>query len=103
MTKTPLWAPSKAQIQSTQLWHFLNDCAEQFHFPPTYEALYDWSVQDLEGFWHKVWEFCGIIASKKGSVAYKAAPRFQESQFFPEARLNYAENLLTKFGRFLSP
>ncbi len=94
MTQTPLWAPSKAQIQSTQLWHFLNDRAAQFHFPPTYEALYDWSVQDLEGFWHKVWEFCDIMASKKGTVAYKAAPRFQDSQFFPEARLNYAENLL---------
>ena len=94
MTQTPLWTPNEAQVQSTQLWRFLKDCATQFHFPSTYEALYDWSVQDIEGFWQKVWEFCDVTAQEKGPLAYKPAPRFQDSQFFPGARLNYAENLL---------
>ncbi len=94
MTQTPLWTPSKDQIRSTQLWAFLQDCAAQFNFSLTYEALYNWSIQDLEGFWQKVWTFCDIIASEKGPVAYNPAPRFQDSQFFPGARLNYAENLL---------
>lgn len=94
MTQTPLWTPNDTQIQSTQLWAFLRDCSDQFQFPTTYDALYDWSVQDLDGFWQKIWDFCDIIASKKGAIAYKPASRFQDSQFFPEARLNYAENLL---------
>ncbi|MCP4924233.1 MAG: acetoacetate--CoA ligase, partial [bacterium] len=94
MTKASLWAPTQDQIKATQMWRFLNECATEFTFPADYGSLYQWSIQDIESFWNKVWDFCDVRASHKGETVYKPALKFQDSQFFPEARLNYAENLL---------
>lgn len=62
-----------------------------------YGAVYDWSVSDLGGFWSEVWDFCDIIGHK-GTAAYRPGKTMRDARFFPEARLNYAENLLRQRG-----
>ena len=59
-----------------------------------YERLHRWSVEDLGGFWSAVWDFCGVVASDRGSVAVVEADHNADVRFFPDARLNFAENLL---------
>ncbi len=61
-----------------------------------YAALYAWSIAEPEQFWRSVWSFCGVIAEDQGSIALRHPERFPGAEWFPEARLNFAENLLRR-------
>ena len=74
--------------------------------PRDYDALWRWSTRDLEAFWEKVWRDCGVIASAgPGPVVDGDLERWttvteqgRALSWFPEARLNMAENLLRRRG-----
>ena len=95
----PLWRPSQERIDASALKAFM-------HFGggrtgKTFEdfaSLWRWSVEDLEGFWDAVWDFCGVIAETKGSRVVADPEKMPGARFFPEARLNFAENLLQRTG-----
>jgi acetoacetyl-CoA synthetase len=61
-----------------------------------YPSLYDWSVRAPEQFWSAVWDFCGVIASTRGATVLADGQRMPGARWFPEARLNFAENLLRR-------
>jgi acetoacetyl-CoA synthetase len=62
-----------------------------------YEKLWEWSVREIEEFWASLWEYCGVIHSKpyERVLASRAMPG---AEWFPGARLNYAENVLHILG-----
>jgi len=60
---------------------------------PDYAALHAWSVTNLEAFWLAVWDYGGVIGERKGPVLVDR-DRMPGARFFPDARLNFAENLL---------
>jgi len=60
-----------------------------------YQELHAWSVSEPAAFWTAVWQFCGIIGTR-GPTAITHGKTMQEARFFPESRLNYAENLLRR-------
>ncbi len=62
---------------------------------PDYAALHAWSVAETAAFWDALWDFCAVVSSKKGERALGAAT-MPGAEFFPDARLNFAENLLRK-------
>jgi acetoacetyl-CoA synthetase len=64
-----------------------------------YADLWSWSVADLEGFWRALWDFCGIAAERQGKRVLVDADRMPGARFFPDARLNFARNLLQRRGR----
>jgi acetoacetyl-CoA synthetase len=55
--------------------------------------LHAWSVAAPEQFWRSVWEF-GQVVGEPGEVVLEHAGRMPGARWFPQARLNYAENLL---------
>jgi acetoacetyl-CoA synthetase len=59
----------------------------------SYSALHQWSVDNPGDFWSRAWDDNQLIGTK-GSTFYTQGADFISSQFFPEARLNVAENLL---------
>jgi acetoacetyl-CoA synthetase len=59
----------------------------------SYSSLHHWSVNNPGEFWSRAWDDNSVIGSK-GSVFYTEGTDFISSQFFPQARLNVAENLL---------
>ena len=59
-----------------------------------YAALYRWSVEDPDGFWPRLWRFCGIRAGKEWNTVLQEGARMQDARWFAGARLNFAENLL---------
>jgi acetoacetyl-CoA synthetase len=61
--------------------------------PTDYQALYRWSVTDLEGFWTAVWEYFDIDATTpyERVLAEEAMP---DARWFPGATLNYAHHAL---------
>ena len=61
---------------------------------PDYAALYAWSVTESERFWTALWNFCDVRAATRGETVLTDGDRMPGAHWFPEARLNYAENLL---------
>lgn len=62
-----------------------------------YRTLYQWSIDDIAGFWAAVWEFCGIRHSQRYDHVLPPGPpppMYPRPDFFAGARLNFAENLL---------
>ncbi|GLQ56222.1 acetoacetate--CoA ligase [Devosia nitrariae] len=87
---TIVWQPSPGRIASTALARF----AQEAGFVPTdYAGLLDWSINEPEAFHAKLWETFGIIGSR-GETIHAPGADLRATRFFPEAMLNYAENLL---------
>jgi acetoacetyl-CoA synthetase len=88
-----LWAPSAEQMAGANVTAFqawLGARGRQFD---SYDALWQWSVRDLEGFWQAIWEYCGVDCSARPQrVLGKAS--MPGAQWFPGARLNYAQHIL---------
>jgi acetoacetyl-CoA synthetase len=61
-----------------------------------YAALHAWSVDEPEKFARLLWEFCGVIAERQGDIVVEHRDRMPGARWFPQARLNFAENLLRR-------
>jgi acetoacetyl-CoA synthetase len=64
---------------------------------PNYNALHKWSCQDGGKFWDRLWDFAGVIG-EKGDWIVADEDKIPGAQYFPDSRLNYAENLLKYKG-----
>ncbi len=53
-------------------------------------------MEQPEAFWSLLWDFCGVRAETRGSRVLVDGGKMPGARFFPDARLNYAENLLVK-------
>ena len=93
----PLWQPSAARIADANLTAF-RKLLEARHGVslPDREALQRFSIDRMGDFWTALWDFCGVIAETRGTAAIADADRMPGARFFPEARLNFAENLLRR-------
>ncbi len=95
MSDTPLWQPGPERIERANLSRFLRFAREQADESITdYPDLYDFSVQHPEKFWQLVWEFCGVRASGEFEPALTNADAMPGARWFPNVRLNFAQNLL---------
>ncbi len=63
----------------------------------TYRNLHAWSVADSAAFWDLIWDYCGVIGDK-GARRLIDGGKMPGAQFFPDAKLNFAENLLRGEG-----
>ncbi len=92
---TPLWTPSQKRVAQANLTAFSHAVRAQWDADVRdYAALYRWSIEQPERFWRSVWSFAGIIAEHQGARTVEDADRMPGARWFPEARLNFAENLL---------
>ena len=58
-----------------------------------YDALWRWSVSDLDGFWASIWDFFEVRAHAPYERVL-GAREMPGAEWFPGARLNYAEHML---------
>ena len=63
----------------------------------TYDDLHRWSTDESAAFWSLMWEFGGVLGTR-GERILVDGHRMPGAQWFPEARLNFAENLLRGKG-----
>ena len=92
----PMWSPSPERIAAANMTRFLVQVNQRHGLDLTdYDALYRWSIDDKETFWSEVWDFCGIVGDK-GERILVDGERMEQAQWFPDARLNFAENLLRR-------
>jgi acetoacetyl-CoA synthetase len=91
-----LWTPSAERIERSRMTTFMRWLAmERGHRFDDYAALWRWSVTDLEGFWSALWDHYDIRASVRPERAL-GRRQMPGAQWFPGARLNYAENVLAR-------
>lgn len=93
--KIPFWKPSRQRIAAAKLTAFMRSATRRWGTEfADYEALHRWSVTQPEQFWATLWDFAGVVADKRGARALIDASRMPGAKWFPDARLNFAENLL---------
>ena len=88
-----LWAPSSRKKEES----LLEDFSKFINFKSNYnfKTLWKWTVDHPEEFWSKFWDYSKIIGDK-GKEIIKFDKTFNKTQFFPDSKLNYAENILKK-------
>jgi len=90
-----LWQPSSSQIAQTNLSSFqahIESITNQTF--DNYAALHLWSIEQSPQFWREVWVTSELIGDGSLDPAATNFDRFPGTQWFPELRLNFAENLL---------
>jgi len=91
-----LWSPSANEIENTQAWGFMQEVNQEFETKLTnFHELYQWSCEFPESFWDLFWKYSSIIAERNPTKALKNGDDFLGSEWFPDARLNFAKNLLS--------
>lgn len=89
-----LWQPSDERMQASALWDFATRThGEHGAAPQDYAAILRWSIDAPEAFYQALWDFLDIVGDK-GAVAVQRGEGIRDTRFFPQAKLNYAENLL---------
>ena len=98
MTNAALWTPSPERIASARITAFAELLREKYSQRfPDYWSLWRWSIANKEVFWRELWDFCGIVGDK-GERTLVDGHLMPGAQWFPDAQLNFAENLLKKRG-----
>ena len=90
-----IWKPSSESKDSSNLSRFI-ELVNQKHslsIKTEYQEIWNWSVNNVESFWSLIWDFSEVKGSKGAKISENLG-EMPGAKFFPEARLNYAENLL---------
>lgn len=93
--KKPLWKPLEERKNEANITRFINKMNEKFGLGiENYSQLYNWSIDHIPEFWGSMWDFAGIKASRQYELIVEDLAIFPGTNWFPGARLNFAENLL---------
>jgi acetoacetyl-CoA synthetase len=89
----PRWTPSEELIERARLTEFMRWLeGERGLSFADYDALWRWSVDDLDGFWGAIWDFFEVRADGDRSTVL-ASREMPGARWFPDVRLNYAEHV----------
>lgn len=94
----PLWQPDAARVAAANMTHFMTWCGERERRRfADYAALWQWSVDDPAAFWRAIWVYCHVEGDP-GGIVVDDLTRMPGARWFPEATLNFAQNLLRRRG-----
>ena len=86
-----VWIPSPARIEAAAITDFARTVART---PATdFQALWRWSIDHKETFWRGLWDYTGVIGDP-GARTLIDGDRMPGARWFPDASLNFAQNLL---------
>jgi acetoacetyl-CoA synthetase len=92
----PHWQPSSQEIKAAQITAFARRASDDSGRNLTrYAELHLWSVECRADSWQQVWRDCGVVG-EMGGPALLEGDGLLGDRWFPEARLNFAENLLRR-------
>jgi acetoacetyl-CoA synthetase len=86
VTPPILWSPPEALLQRADMGRFMRERGFE-----TYDALWRWSVEDLDGFWGALWDRYDVGERGPNVLVSREMPG---AQWFPGTRVNYAEHAL---------
>lgn len=88
----PIWVPDPLAVAASPMQRFIE--ANGF---ATYDELHAWSVNEPEEFWAALWEAMELVG-ERGARVIERGDTMRSTRFFPDARLNVAENILWGAG-----
>jgi acetoacetyl-CoA synthetase len=92
----PLWQPGPERVAQSRLTAFVHQLEERTarRFPD-YASLHRFSIVEPASFWTAFWDFSAIVGERGERIAVDL-DRMPGARFFPDARLNFAGNLLCR-------
>ena len=91
-----LWSPSDERINCSQMYKFIKIINEKHNINiQNFTNLHTWSIENKADFWSAVWDFFDIIGSKGIEPYIDPINQMPGSKFFPNGKVNYAENMLS--------
>ena len=97
MADSPIWTPRPEQVADAGLTRFRQWLADNHSLTfSNYHSMWQWSVDQMETFWTLWWDWAGIIADTRGDRVLVNGDSMPAARFFPDARLNFTENLLRR-------
>ncbi len=95
-TATKLWNPTPERIGEANLTAFAAKVGARHGIDvTTYDALWRWSIDHKPDFWREIWDDAGVIGTR-GDTVLVDADRMPGAAWFPDANLNFAQNLLER-------
>jgi len=95
--QAPLWTPSAERIAQANLTRFSDFLKQKYGLSfADYASLHRWSVQQSAQFWQSIVEFTGVTFQQPASSLLEHADQFPGAEWFNGAKLNFAENLLSR-------
>lgn len=88
MSNDILWTPDPGRIERSRMFNFMRETEAK-----NYPELHKWSVDHPEEFWTKVMEHFDVIREGSDTPACTDIG-FKQYGWFPNVKLNFAENLL---------
>ena len=90
-----LWTPSRKIKEESNLNQFIKNFVDEFknQSDVKYEELWKWSIEKPEKFWDSIWDYSNVLG-EKGDILLKDKDKMPGARFFPNAKLNYTENVL---------
>jgi acetoacetyl-CoA synthetase len=93
----PLWTPSPERIAGAAITRFMREAGAHHGLRfADYAALHRWSIDHMADFWREIWSFCGVIGDGPGERTLVNPDAMPGARFFPDAKINFAENLLRR-------
>jgi acetoacetyl-CoA synthetase len=93
-----VWRPPSDVLETSRVGQFVGWLGEQRGMDlRDHEALWRWSVEDLDGFWSAIWDFFGVVdhGVRTAVLSERVMPG---ARWFPGSLLNYAEQALRGAG-----
>ncbi|WP_295891699.1 acetoacetate--CoA ligase [uncultured Vibrio sp.] len=96
-----IWTPSPERIAESNLHQFIQHINMQGEAIEDYHSLHQWSIDDSKQFWLEIWQYCDVIGYRGDCIFGEGVARWgdfssaRDTIWFPQAQLNYAENLLS--------
>ena len=91
-----VWSPSDKRVKSSQMHKFMQNINKKYNINlSSFSELHTWSIENKTQFWELIWDFFDIIGSKGTKPYIDPLNKMPGSKFFPNGKVNYAENMLS--------
>ena len=91
-----LWSPSDERVKSSQMYKFIKIINKKNNINiQNFTDLHTWSIENKADFWSSIWDFFDVIGSKGMEPYIDPINQMPGSKFFPNGKVNYAENMLS--------
>ena len=92
-----LWKIDDKKLNKTNLALYANFIKKNYKadLGKDFNKIWKWSIENIEVFWKSIWEFTKVKGQIGNNLLFKS-DIFFKNRFFPDAKLNYAQNLLKK-------
>ena len=92
---TPIWKPNESQILNANVTKFISFVNQERGLKlSNYWDLHQFSIDHSDNFWRLCADYCGAVGDFSGSE--RVGESMVDTQWFPEAKLNFAETMLSR-------